>query len=39
VTGSGDNIKVNGASLICGGIQTANATVYLIDTVLTPPAK
>jgi uncharacterized surface protein with fasciclin (FAS1) repeats len=39
VTGSGDNIKVNGANVICGGIQTANATVYLIDTVLTPPAK
>ena len=37
VTGSGDNIKVNGASVICGGIHTANATVYLIDTVLTPP--
>ena len=39
VTGSGDNITVNGASVICGGIQTANATLYLIDTVLTPPAK
>lgn len=39
VTGTGDNIKVNGASVICGGIHTANATVYLIDTVLTPPAK
>jgi uncharacterized surface protein with fasciclin (FAS1) repeats len=39
VTGSGDSIEVNGASVICGGIQTANATVYLIDTVLTPPAK
>jgi uncharacterized surface protein with fasciclin (FAS1) repeats len=39
VTGSGNNITVNGASVICGGIQTANATVYLIDTVLTPPAK
>ena len=38
VTGSGDNIKVNGASVICGGIHTANATVYLIDTVLTAPA-
>ena len=38
VTGTGDNIKVNGASVICGGIHTANATVYLIDTVLTPPA-
>jgi uncharacterized surface protein with fasciclin (FAS1) repeats len=32
-------MTVNGASVICGGIQTANATVYLIDTVLTPPAK
>jgi uncharacterized surface protein with fasciclin (FAS1) repeats len=39
VTGSGNDIKVNGASVICGGIHTANATVYLIDTVLTPPAK
>ncbi|HEY5231047.1 MAG TPA: fasciclin domain-containing protein [Galbitalea sp.] len=39
VTGSGNNIKVNGASVICGGIHTSNATVYLIDTVLTPPAK
>ena len=36
VTGSGDNLKVNGASVICGGVQTANATVYLIDTVLMP---
>jgi uncharacterized surface protein with fasciclin (FAS1) repeats len=39
VTGSGDNIQVNGASVICGGIHTENATVYLIDTVLTVPAK
>ena len=39
VTGSGDNIKVNDASVICGGVHTANATVYLIDTVLTPPAS
>ena len=39
VTGSGDNIMVNGQSaVICGGVQTANATVYLIDTVLMPPA-
>jgi uncharacterized surface protein with fasciclin (FAS1) repeats len=38
VTGSGDNIKVNDATVICGGVHTANATVYLIDTVLTPPA-
>ena len=39
VTGSGDNLMVNGANVICGGVQTANATVYLIDGVLTPPAK
>ncbi|MEV0247102.1 fasciclin domain-containing protein [Nocardia sp. NPDC050712] len=38
VTGSGDNLKVADASVICGGVQTANATVYLIDTVLMPPA-
>ena len=37
VTGSGDNIKVNGStSVICGGVHTANATVYLIDSVLMP---
>jgi len=39
VTGAGDDIEVNGANVICGGVQTANATVYLIDTVLMPPAK
>jgi len=39
VTGSGNNLKVNNASVICGGIHTANATVYLIDTVLMPPAS
>ena len=37
VTGSGDNIKVNGSTkVICGGVHTANATVYLIDSVLMP---
>jgi uncharacterized surface protein with fasciclin (FAS1) repeats len=39
VTGSGNDLKVNGASVICGGVHTANATVYLIDTVLMPPAQ
>ena len=38
ITGSGDELMVNGAKVICGGVKTANATVYLIDTVLTPPA-
>ncbi len=36
VTGSGDNLMVNGAKVICGGVKTANATVYLIDQVLSP---
>lgn len=36
VTGSGDALMVNGASVICGGVETANATVYLIDEVLVP---
>jgi uncharacterized surface protein with fasciclin (FAS1) repeats len=39
VKGSGNSITVNGANVVCGGIQTANATVYLIDTVLMPPAN
>ncbi|HEY7054566.1 MAG TPA: fasciclin domain-containing protein [Mycobacterium sp.] len=39
VTGSGDGLKVNGASVVCGGVHTANATVYLIDTVLMPPTQ
>ena len=38
VTGEGEAIKVNDAGLVCGGVQTANATVYMIDTVLMPPA-
>jgi uncharacterized surface protein with fasciclin (FAS1) repeats len=38
VTGSGNNLMVNDASVVCGGIKTANATLYLIDTVLMPPA-
>ena len=37
VTGSGDDLKVDGAAVVCGGVQTANATVYLIDSVLMPP--
>jgi uncharacterized surface protein with fasciclin (FAS1) repeats len=38
VTGKGNDLKVNNASVVCGGVKTANATVYLIDTVLMPPA-
>jgi uncharacterized surface protein with fasciclin (FAS1) repeats len=39
VTGMGNNLKVNNAGVVCGGVRTANATVYLIDTVLMPPAN
>lgn len=39
VTGSGDTLKVNDAAVVCGGVKTANATVYLIDSVLMPPAQ
>lgn len=36
VTGSGDSLMVNDAAVVCGGVQTKNATVYLLDTVLMP---
>ena len=39
VTGMGNDLKVNDAGLVCGGVHTANATVYMIDTVLMPPGK
>jgi uncharacterized surface protein with fasciclin (FAS1) repeats len=38
VAGTPDNLTVNGNQVICGGVHTANATVYLIDGVLTPKA-
>jgi uncharacterized surface protein with fasciclin (FAS1) repeats len=39
VTGEGNALKVNDAGLVCGGVSTANAQVYMIDTVLMPPAS
>jgi uncharacterized surface protein with fasciclin (FAS1) repeats len=36
VTGTPDNLSVEGNKVICGGVKTANATVYLIDGVLMP---
>ncbi|MBX7445593.1 MULTISPECIES: fasciclin domain-containing protein [unclassified Arthrobacter] len=36
VTGSGDSLKVDNANVVCGGVKTKNATVYLIDSVLMP---
>ncbi len=46
IEGSGDTFTIagdqtvvgQGASVICGNVQTANATVYIIDQVLAPPA-
>jgi uncharacterized surface protein with fasciclin (FAS1) repeats len=38
VTGSGESFQVNDANVVCGNVQTANATVYVIDGVLMPPA-
>ena len=37
VAGSGEDFTVNKtAKVLCGNVQTANATVYIIDTVLLP---
>jgi uncharacterized surface protein with fasciclin (FAS1) repeats len=36
VSGSGESFKVGEANVICGNVQTANATVYIIDGVLLP---
>jgi uncharacterized surface protein with fasciclin (FAS1) repeats len=37
VTGSGQDFTVNGNSrVVCGNVQTANATVHFIDQVLLP---
>ena len=36
VTGSGDEIEVDGAKVLCGDISTKNGKVYVIDTVLMP---
>jgi uncharacterized surface protein with fasciclin (FAS1) repeats len=44
VTGSGESLTISGdqtlsgqtAHVVCGGIQTANATVYIVDQVLKP---
>ncbi|MCZ4122536.1 fasciclin domain-containing protein [Streptomyces sp. H39-S7] len=37
--GSGESYMVNDtANVVCGNVKTANANVYIIDTVLMPPA-
>jgi uncharacterized surface protein with fasciclin (FAS1) repeats len=37
-TRTGDTYTANDAEVLCGNVQTSNATVYLIDTVLMPPS-
>ncbi|WP_410661792.1 fasciclin domain-containing protein [Amycolatopsis sp. lyj-112] len=36
IEGSGDNMTVNGAKILCGNVPTKNATVFVIDKVMTP---
>ena len=40
VAQSGDTLVINdgAAAVLCADVPTANATVFLIDTVLMPPA-
>lgn len=38
ITGTPDAPLVNGNEVLCGNIPTANATVFVIDSVLMPPA-
>ncbi|GAB3190748.1 fasciclin domain-containing protein [Nesterenkonia suensis] len=39
ISGEGDDLLFDEAGLVCGGVQTANATVYMIDGVLMPEAS
>jgi len=36
VTGDTGGMQVDGAAVLCGNVPTANATVYVVDTVLMP---
>jgi uncharacterized surface protein with fasciclin (FAS1) repeats len=36
VEGSGEDFTAEGATVLCGNVQTANATVYVIDSVMMP---
>lgn len=37
ITGEGETLLFNESALVCGGVQTANAQVYMVDTVMMPP--
>ncbi len=36
---SSGTYTVNSSNVVCGNVQTANATVYIIDTVMMPPSS
>lgn len=36
ITGDGDDLMFDEAGLVCGGVQTDNAVVYMVDEVLMP---
>lgn len=36
VEGSGEDFTIGDAAVVCGNVQTANATVYVVDSVLMP---
>lgn len=36
LTGSGDHLTVNGVKVLCGNIPTKNATLFVLEKVLTP---
>lgn len=38
ITGAGMALKFGMSGLVCGGVKTANATVYWVDTVMQPPS-
>jgi uncharacterized surface protein with fasciclin (FAS1) repeats len=37
VTGAAGALRVGRATVVCGGLHTANATIYLVDAVPSPP--
>lgn len=39
IEGSGEDLTVNGANVLCGNVPTANATVFVVDQVLMPPQQ
>ncbi|WP_370642674.1 MULTISPECIES: fasciclin domain-containing protein [unclassified Nesterenkonia] len=38
IEGEGDDLTFDDAGLVCGGVMTSNATVYMVDAVLMPAA-